>query len=119
MTENSSDPVVRLHREAVQSRQERQRAQLEALFEQAVQRQPEQDERDKSLVEQTHREAVERGQTGVLAASGAPRGVHYTELPEAVPGQPLADEWNTYRRNVGRWLGEGRGGVTCSSRAGM
>ena len=38
--------------------------------------------------------------------SHRPGGVHHTELPEAGTGQPLATEWNTYRREVGRLLAE-------------
>jgi hypothetical protein len=36
--------------------------------------------------------------------------VHYTELPEAPPGEALSLEWNTYRREVGRLLAEGHAG---------
>jgi hypothetical protein len=45
------------------------------------------------------------------ALSNPPRGVHYTELPEMKAGEPLAAEWNTYRRQIGRWLTEGREGT--------
>ena len=38
------------------------------------------------------------------------KGIHYTELPEADPGQSLGEEWNTYRREVGRLLAEGHEG---------
>jgi hypothetical protein len=38
------------------------------------------------------------------------RGVHYTDLPEAKPGEVLYLEWNTYRRIVGRLLAEGNEG---------
>jgi hypothetical protein len=45
-------------------------------------------------------------------ANAAPegRGVHYTALPEAKPGEALYLEWNTYRRIVGRLLAEGNEG---------
>lgn len=36
--------------------------------------------------------------------------MHYTELLEAKPGSVPATEWNTYRRQVGRWLAEGQAG---------
>ena len=39
-----------------------------------------------------------------------PKGIHFTELPEAKPGDVLACEWNTYRREVGRLLSEGQAG---------
>ena len=38
------------------------------------------------------------------------RGVPYADLPEASPDQPLAQEWNTYRKQVGRLLAEGLAG---------
>jgi hypothetical protein len=113
MTENDSDLVVRLHREAVEAdlaRKARHQAQVEAQFERAVQRQRDGDECEQALIEHVHRKALELDRTTPAASSGTPRGVHYTELPEATTGQPLAEEWNTYRREVGRWLGEGQEG---------
>jgi hypothetical protein len=62
---------------------------------------------ERDLVEQAHREAVEAGRVQSLPPRELPRGVHHTELPEAKPGEPLAEEWNTYRRQIGRWLAEG------------
>jgi hypothetical protein len=38
------------------------------------------------------------------------RGVHYTELAEAKPGDAFFHEWNAYRREVGRLLAEGQEG---------
>jgi hypothetical protein len=35
------------------------------------------------------------------------RTIHYTELPPAQPGEPLAAEWNTYLREAPRLLAEG------------
>jgi hypothetical protein len=37
-------------------------------------------------------------------------GVHYTELPEGTAGGSLAEEWNTYGREVARLLAEGHEG---------
>jgi hypothetical protein len=37
-------------------------------------------------------------------------GIPHTELWEANPESPLFEEWNTYRREVGRLLCEGRQG---------
>jgi hypothetical protein len=62
---------------------------------------------ERELVKQVHREAIAEGRLQPLPPYEPPRGVHYTELPEAKPGHPLAEEWNTYRREVGRWLAEG------------
>jgi hypothetical protein len=36
--------------------------------------------------------------------------VHYTEIPEDHSASTLATEWNFYRREVGRLLGEGHEG---------
>jgi hypothetical protein len=33
--------------------------------------------------------------------------IHYTELQPFRDGGPLTVEWDLYRREVGRWLGEG------------
>ncbi|MBL8794208.1 MAG: hypothetical protein JNM56_09900 [Planctomycetia bacterium] len=39
-----------------------------------------------------------------------PHTVHYTELPSVPPGEPLALEWNLYRRLVGTLLNAGHQG---------
>jgi hypothetical protein len=39
-----------------------------------------------------------------------PWTMHYTELAPAEPGEPLAVEWEFYRREVGQFLAEGREG---------
>jgi hypothetical protein len=39
-----------------------------------------------------------------------PPTIHYTELPPSKPGDALAEEWETYRREVGRLLAEGQEG---------
>jgi hypothetical protein len=39
-----------------------------------------------------------------------PQSIHYTALPAARPGEALADEWNTYRQEVGRLLSESQQG---------
>lgn len=36
--------------------------------------------------------------------------VQHTELSAACTDEPLATEWNVYRREIGRWLAEGLGG---------
>src|SRR5207247_2194922 len=40
------------------------------------------------------------------------RTIPYTELPPAQPGNPLATEWELFRREVGRLLAEGHEGKT-------
>lgn len=36
--------------------------------------------------------------------------LHYSELPAAEPGSQIAQEWDTYRREVGRLIAEGHEG---------
>ena len=36
--------------------------------------------------------------------------LHHTELPAALPGSPIAEDWEIYRREVGRLLAEGQEG---------
>jgi hypothetical protein len=113
VNENGDDLVVRLHRETVErhwAQKERQRALVETMFEEALTRQREQEERDQALIEQIHREAWEHYRQNPPPPVEPPRGVHYTELLDAKPGEPLAEEWNTYCREVGRLLTEGQEG---------
>jgi hypothetical protein len=61
------------------------------------------------LVERLHREAFEKGRMNPLPEYEPPT-VHYTELPEPQKDSPLFQEWNFYRREVGRLLAEGQEG---------
>jgi hypothetical protein len=113
MSEDGDDLVERVHRAEVERyRQQKQKGRelVEAMFREALERQREEEAQGNALVEKIHREAIEQGRVQRLPPSAAPKGVHYTELPEAKPGTPLADEWNTYRQEVGRWLAEGQEG---------
>lgn len=110
MNPNGPDLVEQLHGEFVE--RERQRARtgrelVEAMFRAALERQREEEQRQQAMVERVHREAIEQGRLQRPPQPEPPRGVHYTELPEAKPGDPHAEEWNLYRREVGRWLAEG------------
>ena len=110
MNESGADLVRTQHEEAVRrEREEKDRAREEvtAMFRAALERERTQKSEMKALVERVHREAVEPNPVPVLPSRERPRGVHYTELPDANPESPLAAEWNTYRREVGRWLAEG------------
>jgi len=62
------------------------------------------------LVERVHREAWERYRQQSLPPLPEPPTIHYTELPPSKPGDTLAEEWETYRREVGRLLAEGNEG---------
>lgn len=59
------------------------------------------------LVVRVHREFRERNPPPPFPDSPT---IHYTELPPAKPGEPLAEEWETYRREAGRLLAEGNEG---------
>lgn len=63
-------------------------------------------ESEYELVSRIHREAAERLRDQPLPRAEPPT-IHYTELPEARPGDVLFHEWNTYRREVGRLVAEG------------
>lgn len=62
------------------------------------------------LVARVHREAWERYRQQPPPPPRERPTIHYTELPPAKPGEELAEEWETYRREVGRLLAEGNEG---------
>jgi hypothetical protein len=90
---------------------------VEAMFREALERQREQEPRQRWFVESVPCTAIEPSCVEPRPRDEAMPGVPYTELPEAEPGEPLAEEWNTYRR--GKWGDGSRRGwkaITCSSR---
>ena len=115
MDKNEPDLVEQLHREAVQRRREqeaKEHALVEAMFREARERQRREEEQGNALVDSVHREALERARQNQNPPRPAerPKGIHYTELPEAKPEDVLGREWNAYRREVGRLLSEGQAG---------
>ena len=66
-------------------------------------------EEGSDLVVRIHREFLERSRAQRPTPSEPPT-IHYTELPPSRPGDALADEWETYRREVARLLAEGNEG---------
>jgi hypothetical protein len=68
-------------------------------------------ESDDDFIVRMHREEVER-----MRREGPPQpraecpGIPYTDLPQASPDSPLFEEWECYRREVGRLLAEGKEG---------
>jgi hypothetical protein len=62
------------------------------------------------LVARVHREAWERYRQQPPPPPKERPTIHYTELPPAKPGEDLAEEGETYRREVGRLLAEGNEG---------
>ncbi len=64
---------------------------------------------DDDLVVRVHREEVERmRREGFVLPPAAPITIPYTELPPGRPDSPLDLEWETYRREVGRLLADGK-----------
>jgi hypothetical protein len=61
-----------------------------------------------ALVAERPREVVEPHQKELPPYE--PPTIHYTELPASKPGDPLYQEWELYRREVGRLLSEGHEG---------
>jgi|SRR6516225_8389593 hypothetical protein len=53
-----------------------------------------------------HRDAGDQGRGQPLRSDETPT-IAYTELPDGSPDSPTANEWNLYRREVGRLLAEG------------
>lgn len=51
----------------------------------------------------------QNGQQG-MARQHVPSQIHYSELPDMQPDETLFHEYNTYRREAGRLLGEGHEG---------
>jgi hypothetical protein len=62
------------------------------------------------LVARIHREAWERYRQQPPPPPPEPPTIHYTDLPASKRGEPLAEEWETYRREAGRLLAEGNEG---------
>src|SRR5690242_610071 len=104
MDDSGADLVNRQQEEAVRrEREEKERAreEVEAMFRAALERERAQTNERKAAAGRGHRQVIESNHVPVLPSRARPRGVHYTELPEAKPESPLAAEWNTYRREVG------------------
>ncbi len=57
----------------------------------------------------TSHEAIENDCPEPFPAANGP-AIHYMDLPAAEAGAPLAQEWDIYRREVGRLLAEGHQG---------
>jgi hypothetical protein len=62
------------------------------------------------LVERLHREAIERIIQGSPDAPPGPPVRDEVDLPDAAPDSPVVEEWNLFRREVGRLIREGARG---------
>jgi hypothetical protein len=112
MTDKEPDLVEQLHREAARrhwQEQEQARRLLEQINREGVVKLAEEQRRATELLEKLHREAFERGRHDPPPADEPPT-VHHTQLPDASPDSPLVQEWDTYRREVGRLLAAGNAG---------
>jgi hypothetical protein len=110
MNEDTPDLVEELHRAVVQrhhAEEQYKRALVERTHHEAVERYQTERKRRDELIDERHRAAV--AQAG-LTSPTPELTVHFTELPEAKPDSPLYREWNTYRREVRRFLAEGNEG---------
>jgi hypothetical protein len=63
---------------------------------------------DKDILELHQQEVHRARRDGYVSPPSAPRSIHYTDLPPGNPESPLCAEWETYRREVGRLLTEGK-----------
>jgi hypothetical protein len=110
MNENGREPVEPTLRELVERYREQKEKGgelVEAMFREALEREREQKQRERAAVEQVFRQALEKAQP--LPPAEAPT-IHYAELPAAPPDSQLYQEWEFYRREVGRLLAEGEEG---------
>jgi len=64
-------------------------------------------ETGRELVERMHRQALEQLQSEPHPELGGRPDEQQIDLPPAEPGSPYAEEWETYRNEVGRLLAEG------------
>jgi|SRR5579872_6432535 len=71
------------------------------------------------LIERLHREEIERvsGQQQLPASQRPPQ--EHPELPEMGPGSVGAEEWNLFRREVGRLIQDGHRGRFALIKAGQ
>ena len=68
------------------------------------------DDNGRKLVEEIHRKAIE-AMPPYKRQPVEPSTIDYRELPASKPGDPIGQEWNYYRREVGRLLAEGHKGA--------
>ena len=121
MDKNEPDLVEQSHREAVQRRREqevKEHALVEAMFREARERQRQEEEQGNALVDSVHREAVERArQTESSTAGGTAEGDSLHRTAGSQARRRAGPRVESYRREVGRLLPEGRRAGSSSSRA--
>jgi hypothetical protein len=112
MSENGRDSAELSQREMVQRyREHKQKGHelVKAMFRDAVERERERKEQERALVERVHQAAIEQSRSDPLPPYERPT-IPCTELPAAEPNSQLYQEWEFYRREVGRLLAEGQEG---------
>jgi hypothetical protein len=102
--ETDSDLIQRYRQ-----RKQREREQVQAMFREALERHQGTMTREQAPREQGPVLTFAAPQQDSPPVVERPRGVPYTELPEALGGT-LAKEWNTYRREASRLLADGQQG---------
>jgi hypothetical protein len=112
MSENGRESAEQSHGEMVQRYREAKqkgRELVEAMFRQALEGERARKEQERALVEEVHRAALQQSQSLPLPPCERPT-IPSSELPPAQPDSPLYEEWEFYRREVGRLLAEGQEG---------
>jgi hypothetical protein len=108
MNEQPVDIVEQIHRNAVARHWESERLSrelVEKVDREVVARHHEQQQQRSGVLIDTMHCALAESPPDMTP--NPPPMVHYTELPDAKPDNPLYREWNFYRREAGRLLGEG------------
>jgi hypothetical protein len=70
---------------------------------------------ERDLVERIHREALEQLVTEPNTERPERQEGPEVDLPRAVPGNPFAEEWELFRRQVGQLLADGGRGRSAAT----
>jgi hypothetical protein len=106
MDEDGREAVEQMHRSTMEPCKEQDVKGRQLVEAEALKGQREERERQRSLVEQVHRDAIEQGRVQPPPAHERPT-IPYTELPVGSAASPIAGEGDRYRREVGQLLAEG------------
>jgi hypothetical protein len=81
---------------------------VDAMFRAALER--EREEQPGNVAPGIHEAMNDQNGWGQRLSADQPKGTPHPDLPQAEQGEPLAEEWNTYRREVCRLLADGHEG---------
>jgi hypothetical protein len=76
-------------------------------------------EETRELIARLHPEELERIRNESPLPRYEPPAPPYPDLPEVPPDSPVAEEWNIFRRELGRLIVEGRKGKFALIKAGQ